>query len=270
MHISGRMNKLLTYTRYFYDYFTHGELWAIVASARYLFFRTSHNTDRTIHTRTGKFFCRKNTNDFQFANYYYEWEVRKFMLSQSRRPEVFIDCGACIGAYSVLMAKQGARCYAFEPVKENFEAMVNNIKLNNLENKIIAYNFGLGAESGKASFVFNPVNTGASHVTDNLHESDFHIDIRTFDSMVPELGIRETDHVILKLDVEGMETQVLRGAYQFIRNHPNLTIVAEDKFSSQEAIREILYEMAKFRYGKVDENNIFARKAEVASNSIIE
>ena len=264
------MNKLLTYTRYFYDYFTNGEFWAIAASVRYLFFRTSHNTDRMIRTRTGRFLCRKNTNDFQFANYYYEWGVRKFLLRHIVGTEVFIDCGACIGEYSVLMARLGARCYSFEPVKENFEAMLNNIKLNNLENRISAYNFGLGETCGKTLFVFNPVNTGASHVALNKEESDFFVDIRTFDSIFHGLEIRESDHVILKLDLEGMETQMLRGAHQFIRSHPHLTIVSEDKFIGLEAIRETLDEMAMFSYGKVDKYNIFARKTEEKLSSILE
>jgi hypothetical protein len=82
----------------------------------------------------------------------------------------------------------------------------------------------------------------------NLHESDFFVDIRTFDSIVPELEIRETDHVILKLDLEGMETQVLKGAHQFIRNHPHLTIVSEDKFiAAWRRSAKLLDEMAKFK-----------------------
>ncbi|MEI7662523.1 MAG: hypothetical protein WCK34_10005, partial [Bacteroidota bacterium] len=76
------MKKLKTYSRYFFDYLKHGDFLSIVASIRYLVNKTSHKNDRIIRTSIGKFYCRKNTNDFQFANWGYEWGVKQFLLAQ--------------------------------------------------------------------------------------------------------------------------------------------------------------------------------------------
>jgi len=75
-----------------------------VASVKYVLNKSSHSSGRTITTSAGTFFCRKNTNDFQFANYYYEWGVKKFILKRIDEFSVFIDAGACVGDYSILMA----------------------------------------------------------------------------------------------------------------------------------------------------------------------
>jgi hypothetical protein len=60
--------------------------------------------------------------------------------------------------------------------------------------------------------------------------------------------------------VEGMETEVLRGATSFIKNYPNITFVIEDKLSGKDPIKETLSSIAHFEFGKVDEFNIFAKK----------
>ena len=254
------MVKLLTYTRYFFDYIRHGDWRSVVASVRYVVNRSSHSSDRTIRTSIGLFFCRKNTNDFQFANYFYEWGVKKFLLSNKDKFNVFIDGGACTGEYSILMSKYNLRCYAFEPIKSTFDALIKNLELNSLTGKIKAFPFGLGETNGVSSFVFNPINTGASHLADPDQKGDFTVDIRTFDSVYKTLDIKPDDHILFKLDIEGMEPMALRGAENFIREFPNITFVMEDKHSGETSIKNTLNSIADFDYGIVDEYNIFATK----------
>ncbi|HNW55151.1 MAG TPA: hypothetical protein PKN21_12820, partial [Bacteroidales bacterium] len=76
------MKKAVTYIRYFSDYLRFGDFLSILSSVKYLLNKTSHRQNRIIRTSVGWFYCRSNTNDFQFANYYYEWGVKKFIMNR--------------------------------------------------------------------------------------------------------------------------------------------------------------------------------------------
>ena len=65
---------------------------------------------------------------------------------------------------------------------------------------------------------------------------------------------------LFKMDVEGMESEALEGAGNFIRNHPNITFVVEDTFTGQSRIKSILDKYGKFEYGEVDQYNLYAKK----------
>ena len=254
------MKKLKIYLRYFYEYLKHGDLLSIVASVRYLVNKSSHKKDRIIQTSIGTFYCRKNTNDFQFANYGYEWSVKKYLLEHCKEYTVFIDGGACVGDYSILLSRYGLRCIAFEPIEFNYTILDKNLELNHLADKITSFHCGLGKENKKERFVIDPVNTGASHKSTISEKSDCFGEIRTLDSLLPELHLDKNDRIFIKLDIEGMEAEAIEGAAEFIRSYPNITFVLEAKHTGQDPLKQALGEIAAFEFGIVDDFNIFAKK----------
>lgn len=254
------MNKIQIYIRYFHEYWKNGDLISILASLKYLLFKKSHSNDRIIRTSIGRFFCRQHTNDFQFANLIYEWSVKEFLFRNISEYSVFIDGGACIGDYSILLTKHNLRCIAFEPMPSNFTAMLRNFELNGLERKVTVFPYALGDYNGIARFHFNPINTGASGIDRNNHPKSIEAEVRTLDSLLENMNISLEDRILIKLDAEGMEPEALRGAKEFIQRYPEMTFVIEDKFSGREQLTSILDKMAVFEYGKVDEYNMFARK----------
>ena len=265
-HYNLAMKKLKTYTWYFVEYLKHGDIRSIIASVKYLINKKSHKEDRIITSSIGKFFCRKNTNDFQFANYHYEWGVKKYFLGKLGTFDVFIDGGACVGDYCVLLSQHHVRCIAFEPVIENFNVITKNLELNNLTGKVLAFPYGLGMKNATAGFVFNPINTGASHMAETGQEKDFQVELKTFDSLLPLLNLRNEDRILFKLDVEGMEPEAILGAREFISSYQNITFVIEDKHTGEDSIRKALDGIAAFDYGIVDEYNIFAIKVNSQSS----
>ncbi|MEI6059084.1 MAG: FkbM family methyltransferase [Bacteroidota bacterium] len=254
------MKKIITYWRYLFEYLRYGDFISVISAIKYVKNRASHSSDRIIKTSVGIFFCRKNTNDFQFANYYYEWNVKKFILDHIREYKVFIDGGSCIGSYSILLSKFNIRCIAFEPIAENFSALLRNLELNKLSDKVDAYQFGLGNEKKQASFKFNAVNTGASFFDKEGGSFSFQCQIRTFDSLVEELKLERNEKILFKLDLEGMETEALQGAADFIRQYANITFIIEYKHSGIDNVITLLNTLADFEIGIVDQYNIYARK----------
>lgn len=254
------MKKLRTYFLYLTDYLKHGDWKSVVASVKYVVNKSSHSSDRTITTSTGVFFCRKNTNDFQFANYYYEWGVKKFILKRVNEFSVFIDAGACVGDYSILMAKLEKRCFAFELVADNIQVLKRNLELNQLQDKVRLFPYGLGDADYSASFIFDPVNTGASRINKVKNSATGKAEIRKLDTLMKEMAIPQHEHIFIKLDVEGMEAEAIRGAHHFITYYPHLTFIVEEKHSGQFLIQDTFSDIALFEFGKVDELNIYAKK----------
>ena len=253
-------SKIITYIRYLFDYLKYGDYISIIASFKYILKKTSHRNDRVIKTSIGTFFCRKNTNDFQFANYYYEWGVKRFILDRLNEFTVFIDAGACIGDYSILLAKLNKKCFAFELVSYNIENFQKNLELNHLQNEVKLFPYGLGDDDYSASFNFDPVNTGASRINKVKNSELEKAEIRKLDTLIEEMDIDQNESIFIKLDVEGMETEVIRGAFKFIMHYPKITFIVEDKHSGQFPIIDTFRDIAIFEFGKVDNLNIYAKK----------
>ncbi len=257
-------NKILTYSRYFIEYLKFKDIISIVASINYIINKKSHKHDRIIKSSIGKFYCRSGTNDFQYANYYYEWGVKKYILDKLDKFDVFVDAGACVGDYSILLAKKGKRCFAFEALTDNFEILKKNVELNNLSGQIKYFPYGLGECDGHVKFEMSSINTGSSKKINNESLSEQYnyreATIKSLDSMLPDLNIEKKDRVLFKLDVEGMESEVLRGAVNFLNNTENVVLILEDKLSGKSQIVETLNKIGKFKIGKVDEHNIYAIK----------
>jgi FkbM family methyltransferase len=252
--------KINTYFWYFIEYIKHGDVRSVIASASYLINQKSHSNDRIIQTSVGKFFCRKNTNDFQFANFRYEWGVKRFLLDHFQEYSLFIDAGSCIGIYAILSTKYNLPCIAIEPVAANFDVLMKNLELNHMTGTVRVFQLGLGNEHKVVNFNFDPVNTGASRIDNNNVSENCRVELRTFDSLLPELNINKHDNILFKLDVEGMETEALQGAENFIRSCPKITFILEEKFTGRYQIKSILDKYGKFEYGTVDQYNMYARK----------
>ena len=258
------MKKIITFIRYVKDYLKFGEYYFLWTSIQYVLFKKINPKQRIYKSSLGTFLTRKGTLDFQFANYAYEWSVKKFFLQNYQPYNVFLDIGSNIGTYCFLMAPKGLPCYAFEPVKENFEALMTNIRLNKLEDKIHPFPFGLGSEIMDADFIFEPMNTGASHLAkfhsyvENKGEigQQEKVKIKTLDSLLDQLQLKKEDKVLLKIDAEGMELDIIKGGIKFISNQPEFLMIMEKSHSDFDKIQELFAQICKVSYQQIDEENV--------------
>lgn len=147
-----------------------------------------------------------------------------------------LDIGANVGAYSIAAVGIGAKkVYAIEP-GPLFDRMRNNINLNSIEKAIIPIKVGLSSESGKMRWYEDINNPGNAHLVTSIDSlsfekiptkfSDFfvEVDVITLDDLIISNAIQQVD--LIKIDVEGMEWEVLSGGKRFIENNRPI-IVAE-------------------------------------------
>ncbi len=128
---------------------------------------------------------------------------------------VFADIGANLGLYTLWGARLvGAtgRVYAFEPVPETRARLERNVSLNGLRNvSIVAA--GVGAEPDRVTLYRLP---GTSGMTSRFLESKgdaVEVSVTTLDTEFPDSAAAPD---LIKIDVEGMEPEVLRGGRRLL------------------------------------------------------
>lgn len=125
------------------------------------------------------------------------------------------DIGANIGNHSIQFSKIFQKVLAFEPNPRTYEILDSNTKrLGNVE----VFNIGLGRE--KSSLTLREVwqNIGSSSlVLDVVTDNVFDVSVIAFDDLSASVGNID----VMKIDVEGMELDVLIGAKNIIaKDHP--------------------------------------------------
>ncbi len=131
---------------------------------------------------------------------------------------VCIDVGANLGLYSIALSRRypDLTVYSLEPVPETFRFLEANVSRNAPGCKSLQLACGASDETAHMQFVEHfaagshfSVKESLANV-ENTGDSVVEVSVRTLDSLVGELGLDRLD--VLKIDVEGFELDVLRGA----------------------------------------------------------
>ena len=250
-------NKYPLYVDYLTEYLRCKDFKSLGASIRYMFTHKLPSEDYRASSKMGSFYIRKGTTDFQFINEAYERKVKQYIRKNLDKFDVFIDAGACIGEYCIWLAKEGKRCIAIEPV--NFEAVRKNITLNNVGNRVKIFTCGLGAEKERVFFNI-PVGLPSSSHLERTGAFEPNVDIEPMDAIVSQFDIAPSDRVLMKMDVEGMEPELIEGARNFIATQKDLTLIYEhfetDNYRNDKALSAI----ASFSFADIDKVNRVAIK----------
>lgn len=138
----------------------------------------------------------------------YEPEMWSQLMGSLGPGSVFVDVGACLGLYTVAAARRcgpQGRVIAFEPEPSLYALLVENLSVNGVERVVDALAFAVGDRDGNVAF---RAGRGAeSQVVHVAEATDRAVPCVTLDSV---LGATVVD--VLKIDVEGYEDFVLRGA----------------------------------------------------------
>ena len=142
----------------------------------------------------------------------HEFQEMGFLLHVLREEDLFVDVGANVGSYTILAcAAVGARGIAFEPVPETYKRLCYNIRLNHLEQQVNCVNMGVGSEQGVIMFSSNADTTNHALKASEQCDSAINVDSTTLD-----IALKNQSPAIIKIDVEGYETPVLKGAEEIL------------------------------------------------------
>lgn len=135
-----------------------------------------------------------------------------------------LDIGANIGNHSLFFADRFALVHCFEPNPLTFGVLSVNARL---APNITLHNVALGDRPAMLPLAFNSLNVGeASLVAKNesLPVSGCEVEVKRLDDLAVDLG----DVSLMKLDVEGFEANVIRGALETLRDNQPVLIFEQN------------------------------------------
>lgn len=157
---------------------------------------------------------------------HYQKAVRDASLKYVKNYTRALDIGANVGLWSRDLSAVFQTVTAFEPVQDFRQCFVLNVPSSNVDLRPCA----LGAEDTMIDMIVTPGNTGHSHVnTTSLGQGQIHM------WCLDSLEFDRVDYV--KIDCEGYELNILRGAERTLKQHRPIVVV-EQKFHADTGITE--------------------------------
>ncbi len=186
----------------------------------------------------------------------------RLMPLQVAPGSVVYDIGAHIGLYSIILAREvkDSFIYAFEPNPDVYKVLVKNINLIKLGGKITPEEFALSADRGKHTLYISSYSARSSfyelhaRYDNNKIVHTFTVDCYSIDYLVQSGLCKPPD--ALKIDVEGHEYEVLRGARETLaRGSPQIFVEThggENGVPNEDRIKDLLapfgYKFKKLGY----------------------
>ena len=156
-------------------------------------------------------------------------EMAFIKLNIVRKGDIVFECGGHQGLTAILLSnwvENEGRLVTFEPMADNVEIIKKNINLNNLKNVVVEHK-GVGCTEEKVTFYKQsnssiiPKELTKAIALKKLLYGGEEVEIIPLDSYADRTNIRPN---VLKIDVEGYEVEVLKGAKNILQTAPKLCI----------------------------------------------
>ena len=156
----------------------------------------------------------------------HEKDVRKHF--NPKEGDVVIDVGAAFGLYTLPSSKQvgqSGKVIAIEAHPKNYEMLNRNVKLNNLTN-VTCLNYAVYSTKTKVK-IYSNYTIMSERVSGKGKEKAKEVNADTLDNILEQSGIAAEQVNWIKIDVEGAELEVLKGAHNILSNSKDIAISIE-------------------------------------------
>lgn len=204
------------------------------------------------------FYCRAGHEMDNLILGKYEEQVRLVFLPDTH--DTIVDVGAHLGEYTIPCARRASTVIAIEPNPDVLSILKENIHLNRVSN-VITVNKAVYDSQGYQSLNLFADRTGMSSVVMDPHQENtktIKVAADTLDNILTDLQINKVNWI--KIDVEGAEEQVIRGAKRVIRsNLKNVRLIVEcHTDDSMMKVVEMLVRDFDLVCEQLDSHHIFA------------
>jgi FkbM family methyltransferase len=157
----------------------------------------------------------------------YESATTFLALGALRPGDLAMDIGAHVGYFAILfrlgVGVEGT-VMAFEPMPDTYRRLLRNVMANGFSN-VLPLPLAMADRSGMATFHLNPDNEGESSLLQSSAGEACQVQVTCLDDLFRD-GIRKRPRLI-KMDVEGVEMDVLRGGKSFFGKFPPDMVICE-------------------------------------------
>jgi FkbM family methyltransferase len=152
--------------------------------------------------------------------------------------DTVVEVGANIGALTLALADivgSEGKVIAFEPQPENFALLVQNTKDNAFEGIVTAYSIGAGCAVSTARIPALTEVANHNYGGVEIGTGMLGVSVQPLDSRLTEVSPD-----FIKIDVEGMEADVLRGAIETIKKHRPLLYIENDRKDKSDELMRLI------------------------------
>lgn len=180
-------------------------------------FKADKNTTELTLRNNIKYKIRPKSTDMGLIHEIHSKNIYQIQKGDICNNAVVIDIGAHIGIFSIFAATQAENVtvYSFEPDPDNFQLMLTNIKINNLDGKIRPYNLAISnINTCKQLIRSNASLTAHSFFPDKFSGDEIKDSVEVHCITLPDIFERNMVQKcdILKMDCEGEEYNILLNA----------------------------------------------------------
>jgi FkbM family methyltransferase len=165
--------------------------------------------------------------DYRYLIGNYETKTLALLNKYAKKGEGFYDLGANGGYFSMIANQLGMRVYAFEPNPQNVQLFTKHLELNNKISEITLFPYAVCDKSRILKFS-NESNLSANTYTNsNYTTTSAYIDVKGIS--IDEFLKDNKDLLkpqIMKIDVEGAELDVLKGAKDTINKYSPVILLS--------------------------------------------
>ena len=166
----------------------------------------------------------------------YELEVQNLIERFCRPGVTFFDVGSNFGYHSMLAMRYGAQAFAFEPDSTIADNLLLHTKLNGFRDRIRLERLAVFSHSGE--ILLHPVDDRTPHGNAHVYapESTVAGAVRARCITLDDFAASNPAPGIVKIDVEGAESEVLKGAERIFQSHRPLLICEVHDAENEEFI----------------------------------
>ncbi len=205
------------------------------------------------YKNTDTIFMISHAKDSIQANYhskglFYEQELLEALLEICPQYSFILDIGANVGNHAIYFSKflNPNEVYPFEPHEESINTLIENCRINNTSNINLNYlGYCVSDKSGESYQIENhdEENLGGTSFEKLAKDGTKSVKSICIDDIFTEFNVH-----LIKIDVEGMELSVLKGATKTIANSKpiiSIEVTKESLKSSHEFLTNLGYHIHK-------------------------
>ena len=181
-----------------------------------------------------------------------ELEIINCLKTFANKNKVFIDCGAHMGVYSILLADGFKQVFAFEAQRRTYFQLCGNIFINEKQN-ITPYSLGIAETTDiRTLYIVSEDGGGSTFCSSDMPVLKKEtVEIKALD----DLDIPKNNIGLIKLDVEGYELNIIRGALQTLKesHYPPIAFESNpgrEKYAARQSLfkelKNLNYEIKQF------------------------
>lgn len=175
-----------------------------------------------------------------WVNWSYE---RDHSFSPSPNSRV-VDLGANVGFFTLRHALAGARVVAVEPNVDARRRLLASVAANRMESRVTVLPYAMG-ETRTTGWLSTGASTTTGQLVPSASGGSRLCEVRTLPDVFSETGLAKVD--LLKLDVEGAEAAILRGAEDVIPDVSRIVL----EYHSPELLADVTLRLGRLQYSRV-------------------